>query len=99
MKLRQCFATASLAALLAFSAKAQYFVGTDLGGPTYPGSVVTNGDSSLTISGGGDDIWNSNDRCFYYYAWASGTQWVATVHLTDLQGPDNWSKAELMVRK
>jgi len=84
--------------LLATAAQAQYFRGMDLGGPLEPGSFTDNGGGQWTITGGGSDIWGNSDQCYYYYAWASGTQWVATVKCTDLQGPDNWTKAELMVR-
>jgi hypothetical protein len=84
--------------LLATAAQAQYFKGMDLGGPTEPGSFTDNGGGSWTITGGGGDIWGNSDQCYYYYAWASGSEWVATVKCTDLQGPDNWTKAEMMVR-
>ena len=84
--------------LLATAAQAQYFKGIDLGGPTEPGSFTDNGGGQWTVTGGGSDIWGNSDQCYYYYAWASGTQWAATVQCSDLQGPDNWTKAELMVR-
>ena len=84
--------------LLATAAQAQYFKGMDLGGPAEAGSFTDNGGGQWTITGGGGDIWGNSDQCYYYYAWASGTQWVATVKCTDLQGPDNWTKAEMMVR-
>lgn len=84
---------------MATAAQAQYFKGMDLGGPLEPGSFTDNGGGQWTITGGGGDIWGNSDQCYYYYAWASGTQWVATVKCTDLQGPDNWTKAELMVRQ
>src|SRR5256885_3772016 len=84
--------------LLAASVQAQSFTGIDLGGPGQAGSIVTNGDGSLTVSGGGGDIWNSADQFYFFYAWATGQQWEAKVQITDLQGPDNWSKGELMVR-
>ncbi len=96
-KLRSTGAICALL-LVASAAHAQFFTGTDLGGPAEPGSIVDNGGGSLTITGGGGDIWGNSDQCYYYYAWASGSEWVATVKCTDLQGPDNWTKAELMVR-
>jgi PA14 domain-containing protein len=84
--------------MLTCASQAQTFTGIDLGSPGYPGSAVDNGGGSLTVSGSGDDIWNAADNCYYYYTWATGTVWVATVQISDLSGPDNWSKGELMVR-
>ena len=70
----------------------------DLSGPlTSPGYAVTNGDGSISISGGGDDIWNNTSHCNYYYAWAEGTNWTVTVEVENFTGPDQWSKCELMV--
>jgi len=84
--------------LLASAAQAQTFTGMNLGGPATPGSFTDNGGGNWTITGGGGDIWGNSDQCYYYWAWASGSQWAATVKCTDLQGPDNWTKAEMMVR-
>ena len=98
MNLAKSLRLAVVLVVCAASAKAQFFTGVDLGGPTYPGSVLTNGDGSLTVSGGGGDIWGNSDQCYYFYSWASGSQWEATVQLASLSGPDWWTKAELMVR-
>jgi hypothetical protein len=75
----------------------QQWLSADVGGPTYAGSVVTNGDGTLDVTGGGDDIWNATSRFHYYYSWASGTNWDITVQVKNFTGPDSWSKVELLV--
>ncbi|HEY4414493.1 MAG TPA: PA14 domain-containing protein [Verrucomicrobiae bacterium] len=90
----------TILALCSISATAQQnWIDADLGGPAQAGSVVTNGDSTLTITGGGDDIWNGTSRCNYYYAWASGTTWDIVCQVQSFAGPDTWSKVELMIDK
>ena len=76
---------------------AQQWISADVGGPAYAGSVVTNGDGTLNILGGGNDIWNNSSQFHYYYAWASGTNWDITVQVKNFTGPDWWSKVELLV--
>ncbi|HPC59147.1 MAG TPA: hypothetical protein PKX23_00675 [Verrucomicrobiota bacterium] len=72
--------------------------GADIGGPTYAGSYTDNGDGTYSVVGGGDDVWGTSDKFYYYYASVTGLVWDATVRVRDLQGPDNWTKCELMVR-
>jgi len=86
-------------AFCAASANAQInWLNADVGNNvTYPGSVTTNGDGSLEILGGGDDIWNNSSDFHFYYAWASGTTWDASIQVENFTGPDFWSKVELMV--
>lgn len=74
------------------------WTGVDVGTPALKGSVTDNGDGTFTIQGGGDDIWNASDNCYYYYAWGSGTNWDAIVEITAFSAVDDWSKCELMVR-
>lgn len=78
--------------------KAQTFTGIDLGTPSLPGSVTSNPDGTKTIVGGGADIWGTSDAGYYYYTTVSDPVWDAVVHVRDLQGPDTWTKCELMVR-
>jgi len=75
------------------------FVGIDLAGPASPGTVATNADGSLTITGGGTDFTGSSDSGFYFYTTATGLWWDATMQVVSFQGPDNWSKVGLMVRR
>jgi len=77
----------------------QTFTGVDLGSPTYPGSATVNGDGSITIRGGGSDIWGTADQCYFYYTSVTGLVWDARMQVISLDGPDSWSKAELMARR
>jgi hypothetical protein len=80
------------------SANATIWVGANLGSPGVSGTVVTNGDGSLTITGGGDDIWNSSDNCYYYFTWVTGN-FDAKVRVQSLDTtPSAWAKTEMMVR-
>ena len=83
--------------LCATTASAQNWIDTDLGGPTLAGSTTTNNDGTLTIVGGGNDIWNGTSQCHYRYAWASGSTWDIICQVQSFTGPDAWSKVELMV--
>lgn len=83
---------------LAVSVGAQTFVGADVGTPALAGSVTGTAPGIQTIVGGGDDIWNQSDNFYYVYTSVTGQVWDARVRVHDLQGPDHWSKCELMVR-
>ncbi len=85
--------------LAAGAAGAQTFTGADLGTPTLKGSVVTNSDGTITITGGGADLWGTADAGYYFYTSVTGQDWDAVVHVLNLTGPDNWTKCELMVRQ
>src|SRR5262249_11692224 len=67
--------------------------------PTHPGSVTTNVDGTLSINGGGDDIWNNGDNFYYYYTSVTGLVWEAKMRVVSFTGPDFWSKVELMARR
>jgi PA14 domain len=73
------------------------WISTDVGNPTLKGSATVNADASVTIVGGGDDIWNQANNAHYYYAWGQGSTWDAIVEVDSFTGPDYWSKCELMV--
>lgn len=77
---------------------APFAIDADVGGPANAGSTVDNGDGTLTIRGGGNDIWNNSDQFFYHYQSVTGLSWNAVMRVHDLQGPDHWTKAMLMVR-
>jgi len=81
-----------------FNAKAQIqWIDADVGAPMPAGSATVNANGSLTITGGGSDIWNTSSQFNYYYAWAYGTNWSLSAQLVAFSGPDDWSKVELMV--
>ncbi|HEX9045891.1 MAG TPA: hypothetical protein VF988_02595, partial [Verrucomicrobiae bacterium] len=75
------------------------WAGVDIGSPTHAGSVTDNHNGSFTISGGGADIWGTADQCFYFYTSVTGVVWDARMQIISLDGPDTWSKAELMARR
>lgn len=88
-----------LAALAGTSLLGQTFTGSDVGAPTHPGGVTNNVDGTISVNGGGDDIWNATDNFFYYYTAAAGQIWDARMRVISFTGPDYWSKVELMVRR
>ena len=98
MKQTKLLGLAAVMLLTAGTASAQW-TGTDIGTPTLVGSAVVNPDGTTLITGGGADIWGNSDQCYYYYKSQSGQFWSAVVRVQDLQGPDNWTKCELMVRR
>jgi len=75
------------------------FVGQDVGAPSHPGGFTNNVDGTISINGGGDDIWNNGDNCFFYYTSVTGLVWEAKMRVVSFTGPDFWSKIELMVRR
>src|ERR1051325_1345569 len=75
------------------------FVGQDVGTPTHPGGFTNNVDGTISINGGGDDIWNTGDNFFYYYTSVTGLVWEAKMRVVSFTGPDYWSKIELMARR
>src|SRR5262249_35217400 len=79
------------------------FVGQDVGSPptnpSHPGGTTNNVDGTISINGGGDDIWNTADNFFYYYTSVTGLVWEAKMRVVSFTGPDFWSKIELMARR
>ena len=59
--------------------------------------MTTAGDK-ITIVGGGHDIWDNSDNFHFAFMTVTG-DFDYVVKVEDLQGPDNWSKAELMARQ
>lgn len=88
--------------LAAFGGAAQTLTDEDVGYPSLAGSMKTATDASgskvFTIIGGGSDIWNNADGFHYAYLKVTG-DFDYMVKVEDLQGPDTWSKAELMARQ
>src|SRR5882672_1195078 len=89
----------ALAASTPLLAQTSSFVGQDVGAPAHAGSFTINGDSTISINGGGDDIWNNSDNCYYYYTSVTGLVWEAKMRIVSFTGPDFWSKIELMARR
>lgn len=88
-----------MAAAAGTSLLGQTFTGTDVGTPTHPGGFTNNVGGTISINGGGNDIWGTSDNCFYYYTSAAGQIWDARMRVISFTGPDYWSKVELMVRR
>ena len=88
-----------LLAAASTSLHAQTFTGQDVGTPTHHGGFTNNVDGTISVNGGGDDIWNNGDNFYYYYTSASGLIWDARMRVVSFTGPDYWSKIELMVRR
>ena len=69
----------------------------DVGFPALPGST-TFADGKYTIVGGGNDIWGNADNFHYAYITVTG-DFDYIVKVESLEGPDGWTKAELMARE
>jgi hypothetical protein len=66
------------------------------GDPAIAGTATASG-GTITVTAGGDDIWNTNDAFHYAYVPVSGDfQFVARV--VSLAPADVWSKAGIMLR-
>ena len=63
---RILWATTSL--MVALTAEAQTWTGTDVGGPGLPGSHTGTPPGLMTVIGGGADIWGTWDQFYYVYA-------------------------------
>lgn len=75
------------------------FAGQDVGTPGHPGGFTNNVNGTISVNGGGDDIWNNADNFFYYYTSVTGLVWEAKMRVVSFTGPDQWSKVQLMVRR
>lgn len=87
---------ASIAVLSTAHAATPTLTAQDVGYPTVPGSMTTAA-GKTTIVGGGNDIWGTADNFHYAFFKVTG-DFDYIVKVEDLQGPDNWTKAELMAR-
>jgi len=86
--------------MVALTAGAQpwTWIGTDVGGPAFSGYHTGTPPDVMTVTGGGADIWGTSDQFYYVYTTVEGHSWDAKIRVHDLQGPDWWTKCELMVR-
>jgi len=97
-RLSAALGAGALALFASLNANAQLqWLDADIGGPGWAGSTTANADGTLTITGGGADIWGTASQYHYHYVWASGTQWDITAQFQAFSGPDQWSKVELLV--
>jgi len=97
-RLSAALGAGALAFFASLNANAQLqWLDADVGGPGWAGSTTANPDGTLTIQGGGSDIWGTASQYHYYYVWASGTHWDITAQFQAFSGPDQWSKVELLV--
>jgi hypothetical protein len=94
-----CVFGLALGACTTLFGQASSFVGQDVGTPAHAGSATPNVGGTISINGGGDDIWNAADNCYYYYSSVTGLVWEAKMRVVSFTGPDYWSKVELMSRR
>jgi hypothetical protein len=103
---RAAIATALLAGLGTgqfFTARAAdiQLTDADVGACSLAGSTTvtnsTSGGKVYVVVGGGSDIWGNADSFHYAYMPVKGN-FDYVVRVQDLQGPDAWTKAELMAR-
>ena len=87
-----------LSVMLAAGVASAQWTGTDLGTPAQSGGFTVNGDGTTTIRGGGNDIWDASDKGYFYYQSVTGLNWDVVVRVRSLEGPDHWTKGELMIR-
>lgn len=85
------------ACLTATTLTGQTLKSEDVGFPTLPGSTTQAG-GKITVVGGGADIWGNSDQ-FHYAFFSVTNDFDYEVQVEDLQGPDPWTKAELMARE
>jgi hypothetical protein len=94
-----CLFALALGASTSLLAQTSPFVGQDVGTPGHPGGITNNVNGTISVNGGGDDIWNNADNFFYYYTSVTGLVWEAKMRVVSFTGPDFWSKIELMTRR
>jgi hypothetical protein len=70
---------------------------TDVGGNTLGGSQNLSG-TTLTVTGGGGDIWNVNDQ-FRFVAHALAGDGTLSAKLVSQQATNGWAKAGVMLRQ
>ena len=71
-------------------------VDTDIGAPSFMGSAnLING--VWTISGSGEDIWNTKDQ-FNFQPWLVGGDCTVICRVTSISSGDPWQKIGIMVR-
>ncbi len=74
------------------------FIDTDIGSPSLVGSAITNPDGSVTVSGGGADIFNNSDAFNFDYEPLAGDGTIVA-QLISQEATDPWAKAGVMIRE
>ena len=88
----------SLVLAAGYTASAQW-TGIDVGNPGVAGSDTAGPNGSITLTGGGGDIWGTADQMYYYYQNVTGLWWDSVVQVLSLDGTSStWAKTELMAR-
>jgi len=74
------------------------FESADIGSPGAAGSAVAGYDGTVTVSGGGTDIWGANDHFHFAYVEQHG-DFDMVARIVSMSGGDNaWRKFGVMVR-
>jgi regulation of enolase protein 1 (concanavalin A-like superfamily) len=68
----------------------------DVGSPTLPGSATATG-GIFTVTGSGEDIWNTSDQFQFAYQQMTGNAEVVA-RVASLQAADVWTKGGVMIR-
>ena len=66
----------------------------DHGGPT---DRVEEAPNTLTVAGGGDDVWNANDDFEFCYRNVTG-QFIGECRALSMTSPNTWAKTGMMIR-
>ncbi|GAB4254298.1 Ig-like domain-containing protein [Deferrisoma sp.] len=71
----------------------------DIGSPGKPGSVAESG-GTLSVEGGGADIWGTSDQFHFVYrtGLTASDDFVVTVKVLSVENTNPWAKAGIMVR-
>jgi N-acetylneuraminic acid mutarotase/fibronectin type 3 domain-containing protein len=70
----------------------------DIGGPAYAGGAVVSPSGTITVSGGGADIWNTGDQ-FNYQSQSLVGNGSIVAQVTAQTNTNGWAKAGIMVRE
>ena len=73
------------------------WMGSDIGGPAAAGAANIEGDT-VTIRGGGSDIWHFADQFYFLHQIVTGDVEIVA-QVKDLSAADPWAKAGVMIRQ
>lgn len=69
----------------------------DIGNPGRAGSSNSSPQGTITVNGGGGDIWNTSDSFHLRYLPLSGNQQIVA-RVVSIENTDTWAKAGVMIR-